>query len=389
MKPMERMERMKRLVLLLVMTFLICEPAAAYQQIWKDGKLASVSEGNASVFRLSSSGKHTPSLIVSKIQPISFASNFLKIRLRAENVTPLAGIEVRAYSGAKLADFFYWTVPIYEDPSFNLLQGGEWLNFTVSLGNAKQKGHPDATKISQIGLWVIDKGKSPVVLDAMLPQLLPKPNAGVVSLTFDDGYQEQFSLAANTMAGLHMPGTAYVMPDQIGTPHYLSIDNLKDMKKYGWEIAAHHALPFTEIADLPAEIVKIQDFLRPFGDGREHLAYPLGKQTPPIRKLVNEKFLTARIAGAGPETLPPCDWHLLRAVNVVHGNSVDELMRYVKMATDDKMWVIFMFHHLSDAQTEDTYYPPGKFVEFLGRLKTSGVQVETVAEIYNKYHIEK
>ena len=59
-------------------------------------------------------------------------------------------------------------------------------------------------------------------------------------------------------------------------------------------------------------------------------------------------FLTARIAGSDPETLPPADPHLLRVVNVTNTTTPEEIGAAARLARQDKQWLILMFHWMVD-----------------------------------------
>jgi hypothetical protein len=79
---------------------------------------------------------------------------------------------------------------------------------------------------------------------------------------------------------------------------------------------------------LESTILGVQRFLEEneFRASLGHLAYPLGRQnTSYVRPLVRKHFLTARVAGAGPETLPPADPHLLRVLNVTNTTTPEEI----------------------------------------------------------------
>jgi len=63
-----------------------------------------------------------------------------------------------------------------------------------------------------------------------------EPAEGILTITFDDGYDEQIE-AARLMARHGFRGTAYVMPDQIGTFGYLRLEDLRTLRdELGWDV---------------------------------------------------------------------------------------------------------------------------------------------------------
>ena len=80
-----------------------------------------------------------------------------------------------------------------------------------------------------------------------------------------------------------------------------------------------------------------------------------------VRPLVRKHFATARLAGAGPETIPPADPHLLRAVNVLDTTTAEELGEIARRARDHGEWAILMFHHLRESTASPLDYPIERF----------------------------
>ncbi len=209
----------------------------------------------------------------------------------------------------------------------------------------------------------------------------------MLSFTFDDGYDEHYT-AAELMAPYGFRGTAYVIPDSIGDEGYVTMHDLVDMQDtFGWDIAAHHAIPFTDMrpAQLENSILATLRYLRSnqFTRAAGHLAYPLGKQnTALVRPMVRKHFTTARIAASGPETLPPADPHLLRTYNVVTATTPAELKAAAEQAIENKQWLILMFHWLVDDPQYDTQYSIKDFKKVLAKIKQTGIRVLPLTEAW-------
>jgi hypothetical protein len=101
-----------------------------------------------------------------------------------------------------------------------------------------------------------------------------------------------------------------------------------------------------------------------------------------VRPLVRKHFLTARVAGSGPETLPPADPHLLRAVNVTNTTTPKEIGAAARLARDDKQWLILMFHWVVDEAGYSTQYSVKNFEKVLKELKDARVPVLPLAEVW-------
>lgn len=67
---------------------------------------------------------------------------------------------------------------------------------------------------------------------ALLP---PKP----ILLTFDDGGETTYSTAQPLMQRYGFTGTAYIVYNYIGTPNYMTSDQIRFLYAAGWEIGSH------------------------------------------------------------------------------------------------------------------------------------------------------
>jgi hypothetical protein len=157
----------------------------------------------------------------------------------------------------------------------------------------------------------------------------------------------------------------------------------------GWEIAAHHETPLTDFepAALDAELRQIQSYLVGIGfaPGALHFAYPNGKQEPRrVRPEVRRVFETARLAGSGPETLPPADPSLLRAINVINGTPPEQVGGWARRAREHHEWLILMMHRLPEKPVETTDYAVGSFAKLLDEVSKSGVRVAPVLEVWKE-----
>jgi hypothetical protein len=117
-----------------------------------------------------------------------------------------------------------------------------------------------------------------------------------------------------------------------------------------------------------------------------HLAYPLGKQNSPVvMEVVRTAFASARLAAGGLETLPPADWHLMRAVNVLPTMSPEDVFEAVERAHENGQWAILMFHHLVESPRQDTDYTIADFERLVRLIGDSGARVMTVGQVWSLY----
>jgi peptidoglycan/xylan/chitin deacetylase (PgdA/CDA1 family) len=363
-----------------------------FVQRWTEGRFEAKQGQGFSWLRVTTDGKAHPAFAAT---PTPFApaldlrGKFVRVWVRVEDVRALAGMEFRLSSDQFATGFYAFSIPLFADEEFNFVHSGPWATFTFGFGSARVTGTPDRARIDSLGWVVTDKGAGPAVAELGGMAFEDEPAQGVLSFTFDDGYDEHALVAAPALKKRGFRGTAYVMPEQVGTPGYMTLAQLQALRDvHGWDVAAHHNDPFASFPRdaLERVILGTQRFLlaNGFRRGAGHLAYPLGKQDPKtVLPLVREHFLTARVASGGAETVPPADWHQLRAFNVLKTTTPDEIQAAVRRAKQHREWLILMFHWLVDVPQRDTDYAVRDFEAVLDRVQAEKIDVRTVSEVWH------
>ncbi len=317
---------------------------------------------------------------------LDLRGRFVSLRVRVDVAERLAGAELRLASSE---GSFAIDVRVFVDPPMNLLQSGEWIDLTFSLGAARPEGRPDRGAIERVE-WRLSERAGPGAhvtgwVGGLDSHALPEE--GVVSFSFDDGYDEHYAVAAPMLAEAGLRATAYVMPEQVGQPGYMSWEQLRALDAdFGWDVSAHHFTPFTDFprAELPGVLDAIVHGLEAngFSRGVRHLAYPLGKHDAGIVALVRSRFATARLASGGAETLPPADPYRLRALNVLQSTPPAALVAAAERARDEREWLILMFHFLVEEPRIDTEYAVSALRAAAKGIAATGVAVRPVSEVW-------
>jgi peptidoglycan/xylan/chitin deacetylase (PgdA/CDA1 family) len=365
--------------------------AKKYAPLWPGGTFELGTDAGFPWARVTTDGQAGPTF-VTNVRPYKPAldcrNKFLKVRVKIDDLDKLGGLEFRLSSDRFGSNYFAFSFPLYDDEPTNVVADGVWTTLTFPFGLAQKQGDPDRSAINSIGWYVADRGSdAPVTAYWGGMSLVDEPDQGVVSLTFDDGYKGQHA-AARLMAEYGFRGTAYIIPDAVGQADHMALHDLVDLQeRYGWEVAAHHQTSFTDLTpdQLESTLLGVQRFLEEngFRANLGHLAYPLGRQnTSYVRPLVRKHFLTARLAGAGPETLPPADPHLLRVMNVTNATTPEEIGAAARLARQDKRWLILMFHWMVDEASYSTQYSFENFQKVLDELKRAKVLVLPATEVW-------
>jgi len=246
----------------------------------------------------------------------------------------------------------------------------------------------------------------------------------VVSLTFDDAYEDQWRYAVPLLRSHHMNGTFYVITADSDGPYpcCMSWAQLRTLQGEGDDIGSH-TIDHPNLTTLTAARVRRevcgsrQDMLKHGIDNPESFAYPYGSYDPAGERIVARcGFPIARQGGGisssttrpGPpwtETLPPRHPEAVRTIAVDGASPIrlPDLERYVTgAAAHGGGWLPITFHDVCDPYAADyincmsTYGPIldsvlGQFLDWLQRAgqpggAPSGMVVQTMRWAMNTWH---
>jgi len=118
----------------------------------------------------------------------------------------------------------------------------------------------------------------------------------IVTLTFDDGREEQYSRFYPILDEYGLRATFYVVTERIGWKGVMGWDELKSLYEDGNEIGSHtHTHPHLVTlsnGELDFELKKSRDVLRPFNCST--LAYPYGECDERVVEHARKYFIAAR-----------------------------------------------------------------------------------------------
>lgn len=212
----------------------------------------------------------------------------------------------------------------------------------------------------------------------------------IVSLTFDDGDADNFDAAA--LLDQHdLQATWYIPSGLIGTPGYMTWDQLGSLRAAGHEIGGH-SLDHTRIDGLPAADLRHQvcddrTALQAHGFEPASFAYPFGAYDPAARQMVQDcGYRSGRTIAAGPDSIPPADPFQLRAYPyITSGTSFSKLQRYVSgVRKEGGGWLILIFHHVCEGCDYFAVSPAvfQRFISWLAEEQAQGrVTVRPVGDI--------
>lgn len=220
-----------------------------------------------------------------------------RIVMKLVNRDALANIILRVGSN-NLADAYRFRCNPRNTTTQSIGVNNEWFTFTVGWADLydAQGGNYTAlggipgttTGFTDVQLNLSQNGTTPLTGYVQSIELIPAakgkyPN-GVVSVSFDDGWDSQ-RLALPAMDARGLRGTQYTIAETIGGVGWLNHGDLRRMQLNGWEIAGHSYTKAAHddryitktAAEIEAECRDLHRWLRTNGYEGASFAYPGGE----------------------------------------------------------------------------------------------------------------
>ncbi|WP_247000003.1 polysaccharide deacetylase family protein [Halosolutus gelatinilyticus] len=248
-------------------------------------------------------------------------------------------------------------------------------------------GEPDLTAISRIELSrpAGDESAADVWVDDL--HFVPRPDAGVVLLQFDGGYETDYTRALPILEEAGVPATTFVTPDRLrGDPAHegdrLTVGQVETLANAGWTIASHSArgLALTNVSDPTADVVGAGRWLETngYGDGARFLSYPTGRYDESVLALAethHDLAFGGRGAVHGYVTNPSL-------VPRVIGPNADDASALMDLTAELGGITSFVFHRLDDESASDL----SEIVDALVDRESAGdLSIATPAELADQY----
>lgn len=351
--------------------------------------------------------------------PLDLTGKMLRIIFRVDDVTHLNRIDLYLGTGG-LANYFLWTIHTHSASGVNYAQSGEWVTvhlqwadvleaagtYTLSAGLPSTK-----TGFTDMQLSVWDDAAGPVTARLQAVEVIPDTTAtfpnGVVSVTFDDGYASQYTLARPKMDALGYRGTAYMIADVVGTGGVMSLTQLQSLQAYsGWEIAGHayanasHSVGFHALTSVQVnqDFRQLRSWLVSNGFTSDNFAYPLGHfdattDGVPVDKIASQYWATSRsiITEGAVGSFPPAMPQRVRAKTGISeaGTSVATITAAggpLDRCKASGSWYIICLHDITaGAGATSTQLSQAGFNTLMDAISSRGIPVLPVGDVMRYY----
>ena len=144
-----------------------------------------------------------------------------------------------------------------------------------------------------------------------------------VVLTFDDGYEDNYTTLLPMLEERHMTAVVYMVTNSIGRKDYLSWNQLRDMQARGIEIGSHTAnhQPLTSLdREKQAEEMKLSKLLMEWNGLKTiySFSYPNGAYDEGMPDLLRDNEYLNAVTGDGGLNTLKTNPYLLQRTNIPH-----------------------------------------------------------------------
>lgn len=214
-----------------------------------------------------------------------------------------------------------------------------------------------------------------------------KHEKGMVSLTFDDGWDSQYYNALPVLDAAGMKGTFYITSRQLkdnGFDGFMTIFQVRDLAARGHEIGAHtrtHAhLPLISDENQRDEIFGSRNDLLSMNIGPIlSFAYPYGEFNNTSERLVKEAGFSSARTTIEKEADTNTDPYRLPYRGVEGNVKFDDAKKWIERAIQSDTWLIVAFHRI-DHSGDPYTTTPETFERIIKYLNETGVSVVPITE---------
>ncbi len=179
----------------------------------------------------------------------------------------------------------------------------------------------------------------------------------IITFSFDDGYASVYEKALPILERYGYVGTVFVITSAIGQSGYMTLEQLLNLAKRGWEIGSHTVSHryLTELSpsELEFELWVSKRHLEGLGLTVVSFAPPGGEYNQTTIEAVAKHYLCQRISWPdGLNDIPlsnPEDRYRLQAVSVEAKTTVEEIQQWILLAKENKKWLILLFHRIDES----------------------------------------
>lgn len=209
----------------------------------------------------------------------------------------------------------------------------------------------------------------------------------LISITYDGGWQNQYSEALPVMNTYGYKATYYVTPAAIDTKLNMNISELTNLKNAGNELASQGYdnvdLTTLNTKRVQSEITDSKNYLNnTFAQNTTDFAAPFGATDAQVLGPLQKYYDSNRSTGNGVNTLQTFDPYNLKVFYVYKNTPLSSLQTVIDQTKEFNGWLIIVYDQVTNTTPKNynlnQYITPAVLNQQLQLVKQSGIKVETI-----------
>lgn len=213
---------------------------------------------------------------------------------------------------------------------------------------------------------------------------VPVFDRGVVTVTFDDGWESIYSNGLQLMENYGINSTQYIISGSVGKKMYMTSDQIDAFKRGGHQIASHSVshLNLTKVDDktLEQEVVSSRETLEDKFGPIHDMASPLGAFNDHTITNIKRHYRSHRSTQTGLNTRESFDRYNIQVQNITPNTTIEQVENWILEARQQNGWLVLVYHQV-DESGDDYSVTPAEFNKQLNAIKKSGLKTATMDEV--------
>lgn len=331
-----------------------------------------------------------------------------RITAQIADITALSNLQIDLCTDTTWSNGWTWTMQGGATGS-NYFTSGDWVTQTLSFHDAVKLGTGPRSGLAAVRFRIKDTGTAAATVHLQAVDLVADgtqtwPN-GVISITFDDCYQDAVDNGKPRLDLYGYPATAFVIADRIGRSGRLTLTELKTLQDdNGWELSSHayldadHSATYTGLtaAQLDADARQMKAYAVTNGfRAADLVAYPLGQYGTTTDGAsttgILRKYFAAGLTTIAKthETYPPSDAFRMRRLSAISTftggyapTSLTQAGGDLDLCKANGSWLILAFHEVvTGTPGATTQIAQSDFNAIIDAINSKGIPVVPVGEV--------
>jgi len=206
-------------------------------------------------------------------------------------------------------------------------------------------------------------------------------NQPLLTLTFDDGHEDNVTNALPLMNQYGIKSTQCFMTQAIKDDPVVGVQNVKAFSGSGHEICSHTVthpmLTSLTSANLTKELKDSQTYLQSIiGKPVTNFASPYGDYNASVNTQIKKYYTSHRTVDEGYNSKDNFDIYRIRVQNILSTTSAAQVQAWIDQAKADKTWLVLVYHRVG-ANPEEFDTDPAMFRQHIDVIRNAGITIKT------------